>query len=56
MTRYAIKFVIQADIREIGILVNPETEDEIKKALGSGDKWGVRFTYILQEASLGLRI
>jgi glucose-1-phosphate thymidylyltransferase len=54
MIYYAIEAAIQAGIKEIGIVINPETADEIKVALGSGDKWGVRFTYILQEAPLGL--
>src|SRR3989304_8990588 len=54
MIHYAIEAVVQAGVKEIGIVINPETGDEIKGALGNGDKWGVRFTYILQEAPLGL--
>ena len=54
MIYYVIEAVIQAGIKEIGIVINPETGDEIKGALGSGDKWGVKFTYIIQEAPLGL--
>lgn len=54
MIHYAIEALIQAGIKEIGIVINPETGDEIKEALGSGDKWSVRFTYILQKAPLGL--
>lgn len=54
MIHYSIEAVIQAGIKEIGIVINPETGDTVKDALGSGDKWGVRFTYILQEAPLGL--
>src|SRR3972149_9996165 len=54
MIHYAIEAVVQAGIKDIGLVINPETGDEIKGALGNGDKWGVRFTYILQEAPLGL--
>ena len=54
MIHYAIEAVIEVGVREIGIVINPETGDEIKRALGSGDKWGVSFTYILQRKPLGL--
>ncbi len=54
MIHYVIEAVIQAGIKEIGIVINIETGDEIKEALGKGDKWGVKFTYILQEAPRGL--
>ena len=50
----AIEAVVQAGIKDIGIVINPETGDEIKRALGNGDKWGAKFTYILQKAPLGL--
>jgi glucose-1-phosphate thymidylyltransferase len=35
MIHYAIEPVIQGGIKEIGVIINPETGDEIKKALGS---------------------
>lgn len=54
MIHYAIEAVVQAGIKDIGIVINPETGDEIKRALGSGDEWGAKFTYILQKAPLGL--
>lgn len=54
MIHYAIESIVQAGIKDIGIVINPETGDEIKRALGDGHKWGARFTYILQEAPLGL--
>lgn len=54
MIYYVIEAVVQAGIRKIGIVINPETGDEIKEALGVGEKWGVKFSYILQEAPLGL--
>src|SRR3989304_5654830 len=54
MIHYAIEAVAGAGIKDIGIVYNPDTGDEIKDALGSGDQWGVRLTYILQEAPMGL--
>lgn len=54
MLFYAIEAVASAGITEVGIVVNPDTQDEIRKALGQGKSWGVNLTFILQEAPLGL--
>ncbi|NIV03436.1 glucose-1-phosphate thymidylyltransferase [Candidatus Saccharibacteria bacterium] len=50
---YAIDAVAEAGIKEIGILVNADS-DEVPKAIGNGENWGVNITYIPQEAPLGL--
>src|SRR5437762_1637151 len=50
---YGLESIAQAGIREIGIVVG-DTKAEIRQALGKGDKWGVKITYIEQEAPLGL--
>ncbi len=54
MIHYAIEAVISAGICEIGVVVNPETEKEIKTALGDGRRWGAHISYILQEKPAGL--
>jgi glucose-1-phosphate thymidylyltransferase len=54
MLFYAIEAVAKAGITQVGIVVNPDTQDEIKKALGRGERWGIELTYVLQEAPLGL--
>ncbi len=50
---YGIEALRDAGIREIGIVVG-DTREEIKAAAGDGSAWGVRITYIPQEAPLGL--
>lgn len=50
---YGIESIVECGIKEIGIVVG-ETKNEIKSAVGDGSKWGVKVTYIEQEAPLGL--
>lgn len=50
---YAIEGVVNAGIKQIGIVVNADS-DEVQKAIGDGSRWGVKITYIPQEAPLGL--
>lgn len=54
MIHYALEAVLQAGIREIGIVINPDTGAEIRAALGDGSAWNARFTYVLQDAPRGL--
>jgi glucose-1-phosphate thymidylyltransferase len=50
---YGIDAIKEAGIEEIGIVVG-ETAAEIEGAVGDGSKFGVKTTYIRQEAPLGL--
>ena len=50
---YTIEKIIRAGIKDIGIIVG-ETHKEVKKIVGSGERWGVNITYIYQSESLGL--
>jgi glucose-1-phosphate thymidylyltransferase len=43
----------EAGISDIGVVVG-DTASEIKNAVGDGSRWGVKITYIPQEAPLGL--
>jgi len=50
---YGLESLREAGIRDIGIIVG-DTEEEIREAVGDGSAWGVKVTYIRQEAPLGL--
>jgi glucose-1-phosphate thymidylyltransferase long form len=49
----AIESIRDAGIDDVGIVVGA-TADEVRAAVGDGSRWGVRVTYIRQEAPLGL--
>jgi glucose-1-phosphate thymidylyltransferase len=48
-----IEAIRDAGIDDIGIVVG-DTASEIKEAVGTGRRWGIKITYIQQEAPLGL--
>ncbi len=51
---YGIEAMAQAGIQDVGIIIAPETGEEIRTAAGDGSRFGVRLTYIVQDAPLGL--
>src|SRR3979411_1121752 len=50
---FGLEAIAEAGIKQGGIIVG-DTADEIIAAVGDGSNWGVRVTYIPQEAPLGL--
>lgn len=50
---YGIEAIRDAGIKDIGIIVG-DTKEEIKHAVGDGQKWNVNITYIEQDEPLGL--
>jgi glucose-1-phosphate thymidylyltransferase len=51
---YGIEAMAQAGIKEVGIIIAPETGGEIKGAAGDGSRFGVKLTYIVQDEPAGL--
>jgi glucose-1-phosphate thymidylyltransferase len=51
---YGIEALAQAGIEEVGIIIAPETGEEIRAAVGDGSRFGVRIEYIVQDQPSGL--
>ncbi len=51
---YGIEALVEAGITEIGIVIAPETGDEIAAAAGDGSDFGASITYVPQAEPLGL--
>ncbi len=52
---YGMRDLAEAGIDEVGIIISPETGDEIRRAVGKGDQFGLkRVEFIVQEKPLGL--
>src|SRR5215831_21164268 len=51
---YVVDNLVGAGIKDIGVIIAPETGREIQGALGDGSKFGARFTFIPQDRPGGL--
>ncbi len=51
---YGLEAMAEAGIAEVGVIVAPETGDEIREAAGDGSQFGLSIEYIEQDAPLGL--
>jgi glucose-1-phosphate thymidylyltransferase len=51
---YGIEAMAAAGIREVGIIIAPETGDEIRAEAGDGERFGISIEYIVQDEPLGL--
>lgn len=51
---YVFHHIKDAGIKDVGVVVSPETQKDVRQFLGKGSRWRVRITYIPQQQPLGL--
>ncbi len=51
---YTLEALKEAGIRDVGVVVSPNVEEEFRAALGDGSRFGLRVDYVIQERPRGL--
>jgi len=51
---YGLEDIVKLGIKEIGMIVGDETANDVKRGVGTGERWGVNIEYIHQKKPLGL--
>src|SRR3990172_11263500 len=51
---YVLDNIARAGISEVGMVISPDTGDQIRSAVGLGDSWGMKIQYIVQDRPGGL--
>lgn len=54
MIYYPLSVLMQADIKDILIITNPEDNENFKRVLGDGSQWGIQLSYIVQHIKRGI--
>lgn len=51
---YALEDLVEAGVADIGIVISPETGEQVKQETGDGSRFGARISYIMQPQPLGI--
>ena len=51
---HVLDYIKEAGIKDIGIVVSPDSSSYIEEAIGTGSGWGGQITFIIQPEPLGL--
>lgn len=51
---YVLEDLASAGVKQVAVIIAPETGDEIKAECGDGSRFGLEITYVLQDAPAGL--
>jgi glucose-1-phosphate thymidylyltransferase len=54
MVYYPISALMLAGVRELLVVTTPEDQSAFRRLLGTGEAWGVRFSYAVQTAPRGI--
>ncbi len=54
MIYYPLSVLMQAGIKDILVITNPEDNDNFKRVLGDGSQWGIKLSYIVQHVKRGI--
>jgi glucose-1-phosphate thymidylyltransferase len=54
MVYYPLSVLMLGGIREVAIITTPQDQDQFRRLLGGGSRWGMSFTYIVQPSPDGL--
>ncbi len=54
MIYYPLSVLMLAGLREVAIITTPADQEQFRRLLGTGEKWGMRFDYIVQPKPEGL--
>ena len=51
---HVLDYIKEAGIKDIGIVVSPDSGSYVEESIGTGSEWGGQFTFIVQPEPLGL--
>lgn len=51
---YVIEDLVEAGVTDLGVVIAPDTGDQIRAAVGDGSRFGARVTYIMQDEPRGI--